>query len=182
MKLAAAGDRDCFRRAADRMFALYGNSENPGELQQTAECCMMLPDACSDPKGCLRAAEKAYAADQGVWNATTLALARYRNGQFEQVVPLVKERLDNLTGVAEQDRLVLCLLVGMAERRLGNDDEARKQLKPALQRMDEITSAANGAGVPPLPSWATLPPFAVWQALRGEAAALLKEATPKPEK
>ena len=66
MMLAAAGDRDVFRRAADHMFALYGGSENLDELQQTAECCLMLPDACSDPKGCLRAAEKAYAADQGV--------------------------------------------------------------------------------------------------------------------
>ncbi len=69
MMLAAAGDRDVFRRAADRMFALYGGSENLDELQQTAECCLMLPDACGDPKGCLRAAEKAYAADQGVWRA-----------------------------------------------------------------------------------------------------------------
>ena len=94
----------------------------------------------------------------------------------------MKERLDNLTGVAEQDRLVLCLLLGLAQHRLGNDDEARKWIQPALQRMDEITSAINGAGVPPLPSWQTLPPFAVWQALRSEAAALLKEATPKPEK
>ncbi len=174
MKLAAAGDRDVFRRAADRMLALYGNSKNPVELQQTAECCMMLPDACSDPKGCLRAAKQAYAADQGVWNTTTLALAQYRNGQFEPAASFLNSYLDHLPdGASEQDRLILQLLLGMSERKAGRDKEARTELQPALQRLNEIVPATDAAGI------RTYDP---WQALRSEATELLKEAESNRDK
>ena len=174
MMLAAAGDRDVFRRAADRMLALYGDSKNPVELQQTAECCLMVPDACSDPQSCLRAAKKAYAADQGVWNTTTLALAQYRNGQFEPAASFLNSYLDNLPdGASEQDRLILQLLLGMSEHKAGRYKEARKRLEPALQRLNEIVPATDAAGI------RTYDP---WQALRSEATALLKEAAPKPEK
>jgi serine/threonine protein kinase/predicted Zn-dependent protease len=178
---AAAGDRDGVRAAGERMFALYGATEDPGDAHRTALCCLLLPDAFDDPKTCLRLAEKAYASDPASpWNVYTLALAQYRTGQYDRVVPLVKKYLESNPQCLEEHLHVLRLLLGMAEHRLGHDEEARKWVGEAARRIDEVFPPQNGRVANQKLNW-----WIAWancQVLRAEAEAALKEPAPRPDK
>jgi tetratricopeptide (TPR) repeat protein len=181
--LIAAGDTDGYRAAAARMFERFDDPDDPSEAHRTVLVCSLLPGAAGDAPTLLSLAERGHAARPGeVWNVYALALVEYRGGRFEAAAKRLKEAMKPFEppfglDPTNPNPVFMLLVLSMAEARLGHQKEAREALEKASKAMAQVLSAPTEKR-PPLQGAHV---WAMCEALRREAEALLKEE-PSPKK
>jgi hypothetical protein len=172
--LAAGGNTEEHRKAYQdvcrRMLQRFGESKDMWAAERTANVCLFRPDGPGDRKKLLALAQTAHAGDPKTpWNVLALALAHTRAGQPEKAVKLVQEYLLAYPpGYGEPYEITLTLVLGIAQARLGQADEAREELSGGLKRLAQAYPPGSKQLRPPGHGWVQC------HALRREAEELLK--------
>jgi len=130
-----SGDRQGYVRACAHMIERCGKAGGPRACH-VARACTLAPDSVADASLPGRLAEKELKdSAREFWSLTEQGALAYRDGRFQQAVPLFEQSLqaDPRTGRA----VLNWLRLAMAEHRLGNADGARRWLNKAQTWLEQ---------------------------------------------
>jgi serine/threonine protein kinase/predicted Zn-dependent protease len=148
--LAAAGDVKESRAVAAEMFQRFGDTKDPRIAQLVALASVTLPDGPVARERFVALARQAHDADANdPQNVFTLALTRYRAGDFPAAVKLVDDFLRDpgLAPAAAAYRNVLLLVEGMAQVKSGEVERGEQRLGPVLENPIAVGSLSLRAVV-----------------------------------
>jgi serine/threonine protein kinase/WD40 repeat protein/tetratricopeptide (TPR) repeat protein len=169
------GDAGGYRTICSDLMRRFGKTDNPGTAAWLVWVCGLRADAAAGLAPLLPLLERGAAQNPNrYFSFHCLGTALYRAGQLEAAV----EKLNKALTIHEKEDagVVNCLVLAMAQHRLGRAEEARKWLDRAVQHLDQLDEEnPKEAARAPLP-WNIR---VAARALRREAEALLD--LPKPE-
>jgi WD40 repeat protein len=145
-----AGDLAGYRRACAALLRLAQDSKDDRLFQEVGRLCALGPDAVTDLKPVLQAAEKSVADFRGPVELRTLGSLLLRAGRTEEAALRLQEARAAAEMIKGQPAETPCedLLLALTYRKLGREDDARRSLARAvawLQR--ERWSLRAGAAV-----------------------------------
>jgi tetratricopeptide (TPR) repeat protein len=148
-----ADDRAGYRAVCKQALERFGPSA-PSELwqcQQLALLCLLAPDALPELSQLVRLAERAVASESNnPWFLLTLGAARHRTGQFREAIGYLNRASRGRWSDEEESRVcgtaLTRLFLSMAHSRLGEADEARRQLRQAARSIAAAASGPEGKG------------------------------------
>ena len=131
----ALGDLGSYRKTCEAMLSRFGDAEDPDIANCVARTCSLAPAPVADPPRVVELAELALAGKDGSrfrshsWfnTCTTLGLALYRAGRFEEARELLAKPLIE----GEHGHFCGWLVMAMVQHKLGGSEEARRWLKEA---------------------------------------------------
>jgi WD40 repeat protein/tetratricopeptide (TPR) repeat protein len=169
LALLASNNLGQYRPLCVNMSKRFRGSTNPQALYTLARTCVLAPDALTDLRPLIQALERE-GSDSALEAGRRLALGAllYRSGKFEEAAGLFQQALKS---PGDGGLAVARFFLAMTHQRLGQTDEAKKQLEAAVQWLDQANRKKPGeAGSL---SWDRRLEL---QLLRKEAAGLIQEA------
>jgi tetratricopeptide (TPR) repeat protein len=164
------GDLEGYRRACRELLSRFGQTNDPMIAARTAQACLLLPNAVSDPQLVTKLAERAVTGTEKHssyrWFLLVRGMADYRDGRFASALTWLDKSLaaDRVPGWPGLDATAH-LFLAMAREELKQPDKARQALGNACRLMEQ-----KSPGDPEL-SWLDWLRF---QVVRREAEALAK--------
>jgi serine/threonine-protein kinase len=161
------GDEAEYRRGRRDLLARFGTTTNRPVAEAVARACLLLPTQADELRQAVALAERAVAGGRSGYELAypyalfTEALARYRQGRFDDAIKLLHGEAASVLGPGPR------LILAMAQHQKGQTDQARKTLAGAVRSYDWAPARADNH-----PSW-------IAHVLRREAEALIL-ACPTP--
>jgi WD40 repeat protein/tetratricopeptide (TPR) repeat protein len=127
------GDLAGYRATCTDMLALFNTVVDPGIANHAAWICALAPDAVTDYTASLRLIEYAVAEQRTYNSLNTLGSLLYRAGRYAEAI----QRIDEACAMSKGGRPEDWLILAMANRRLGHEQEARRWLDKAAPEVDK---------------------------------------------
>jgi tetratricopeptide (TPR) repeat protein len=129
---AQRGDADRYRRTCADLLERFEQTKNPRSAYLLARICLLAADGVTDRAVLVRLAERACTANhEYAWYLHTLALAHYRDGQFDKAIGTARQAMN--MDRAWNGHILNWLVLSLAHHRLGHAEEAHQWLDRARQ-------------------------------------------------
>jgi serine/threonine protein kinase/predicted Zn-dependent protease len=160
------GDVDGYRRVCHEMLARFSQTNNPEVAEQTAETCLLGPDAVTDLEPAVQLAERAITGNEQQylypWFLLTRGMADYRTRDFAKCIQRLDKTISLIRGSPPKDGWhrdnnptlagMAHLFMAMAYHHLDQANEARQALHQATQLKEQREPKAGGNKLP-RPEW-----------------------------
>lgn len=167
--LLLSGDRQDYREVCAKVAADSNKFRNWDGYSKAALMCTADPESGIDPAICVEWAEHALALQRNKFTLRALAAARYRAGQHEETVKLLKEAMADY----EEPLANAAFLIAAAHSQLGHNEESRKWYQMGIEELERLTADNADVPVPVVANhWLNIN---IWYR---EAKAVLKEEQP----
>jgi tetratricopeptide (TPR) repeat protein len=166
----ALGDVPGYRSHCEQILSRFGKSTQSGTMRRVVKTCCLVPEPFGGDAAMLRIALGAEEAEPtSFWSVQSLALARYRAGEYELAAQLLEsERREMGAGTATNK-----ILLAMALYQCGDVEAAREHLEAGRLA---IAAAAVPDGAPTVFAEGSWHDWLVCRILAGEAEALMGRA------
>ena len=124
------------------MLRQFGQSDDSGDIGQTAAACLLSPNGVGDPTVPLELAELAAAMrPESPWVPYVLGMALFRVGRYKEAINHFRDSLE--FGPPAYFRCEICFALAMAHHHSGETDKAKQWYDMAVDRMTNDPAACE---------------------------------------